>query len=169
MCGISLILKFAQSKAAAAASEQKFEFVQYTQQDEQYVLKTCEKSEDVAIVQTANSISFNSTSLVPHQQEQQQAAKSEDSAINKDAELISRLEAVISKRGPDATNHVTVPILNNNIFATFIGSLLALRGTSPTIQPLVLNETHYLLWNGEIFGGDLYEKVLLLFDNCNKC
>lgn len=70
--------------------------------------------------------------------------------------LVSKLVASIQSRGPDAMQNVSVS--ESKVEMTFVASLLALRGTKPVLQPLVKGK-HYLLWNGEIFGGRFFDVV----------
>lgn len=69
---------------------------------------------------------------------------------------VQQLCQVIQPRGPDATKIHTMKICEKNI--TCMGTLLSLRGEQ-VAQPLIFNE-HVLVWNGEVFGGALYEQVI---------
>ncbi|KAL9655697.1 hypothetical protein ABK040_004930 [Willaertia magna] len=106
--------------------------------------------------------------------------------VETDNNLLSKIksiETVISPRGPDETHHF---ILNENFnenvqednCATIhsdynvclIASLLALRGERPYPQPLQINNEHYLIWNGEIFGNEEYfSDCVLGHENDGMC
>lgn len=73
-------------------------------------------------------------------------------------EILKSMENKIKYRGPDQQNTGTVDIFGSKL--SICGSLLALRGEKPQPQPLRdENLENILVWNGEVFGGTLYEKV----------
>ncbi|KAI5805969.1 asparagine synthase-domain-containing protein [Geopyxis carbonaria] len=63
----------------------------------------------------------------------------------------------VSRRGPDATHQHAITVLSKTL--TFTSSLLSVRGTTPTHQPVIDHSTSSLLcWNGNawrIHGQDL--------------
>ncbi len=73
-------------------------------------------------------------------------------------EILKRMINKMKFRGPDQQNTKVVQIFGSKL--SISGSLLALRGETPQPQPLFdENLENVLVWNGEVFGGALYEKV----------
>ena len=77
----------------------------------------------------------------------------------------------LKRRGPDYTGEAAVPIgRDHSVQLEMIGTLLHMRGAEPTPQPLRGNENlsvsagdtkktltgdNLLLWNGNVFGGEI--------------
>ena len=83
---------------------------------------------------------------------------SEDEAAGD--ELLETLASALKKRGPDNTAKIRLDILLENgktVYATFLGCVLWLRGSCMTKQPLVDSSGNILLWNGDIFEGEILQ------------
>jgi len=68
------------------------------------------------------------------------------------------LRPSLENRGPNYTGKKCLEIRLNEsatISASFVGCVLWLRGSSMTEQPLTDSEDNVLLWNGDIFEGDI--------------
>ena len=76
----------------------------------------------------------------------------------------------LRRRGPDYTGEAAVPIGDHSVQLEMVGTLLHMRGAEPTPQPLRGNGNlstsvgdtkktstgdNLLLWNGNIFGGEI--------------
>lgn len=76
----------------------------------------------------------------------------------------------LKRRGPDYTGEAAVPIGDHSVQLEMVGTLLHMRGAEPTPQPLKGNGSlstsagdtektlmgdNLLLWNGNIFGGEI--------------
>ncbi|KAG2393213.1 hypothetical protein C9374_009790 [Naegleria lovaniensis] len=89
--------------------------------------------------------------------------------------LVESISKAISSRGPDATNDKTLSFRNDSqeqIQVTLIASLLALRGDRPFPQPVSMNhgnDTHWLIWNGEIFGNEYFRECVIEHGNDTIC
>jgi len=59
------------------------------------------------------------------------------------------------ERGPDANSSVELQIDDCMVRLTLMASVLHIRGKSVTPQPLCDEQGNILLWNGEIFGGEI--------------
>ena len=79
------------------------------------------------------------------------------------AELVDKLR----RRGPDHAGEATIAF-GDDLQLDMIGTLLHMRGARPTSQPMRGNpnssgtggkmteaKDNFLLWNGNIFGGEL--------------
>ena len=86
--------------------------------------------------------------------------------ISKDAEVANRilneLEPTLNRRGPDSFQRIdrieqvhskSQNKISSNLYITFAGSVLWLRGKCPQSQPLIDGNGGILLWNGDVFGG----------------
>ncbi|KAF2645179.1 hypothetical protein P280DRAFT_486450 [Massarina eburnea CBS 473.64] len=60
-------------------------------------------------------------------------------------------EQLLRNRGPDSFRTHTVPI-GDKLHATFVSTVLSLRGTNVVAQPLVAHSGHVLCWNGEAWS-----------------
>lgn len=70
--------------------------------------------------------------------------------------LLGKLLHVLSRRGPDATNQLAFSDQELHL----IGTVLHIQGADLTIQPVTTSGSrNSLLWNGEVFGGDLLVEV----------
>jgi asparagine synthetase B (glutamine-hydrolysing) len=86
----------------------------------------------------------------------------------------------LRRRGPDFTGEATVPIGDHHsVQLEMIGTLLHMRGAEPTPQPLRGNGNfsaasvgdtkktstgdNLLLWNGNIFGGEIEARQVTHF------
>ncbi len=72
-------------------------------------------------------------------------------------EILKHLKVLLKNRGPDHFEKVRTKIQSQNgqvLIATFVGSVLWLRGEKMTRQPLSDEEGNILLWNGDIFDFD---------------
>jgi asparagine synthetase B (glutamine-hydrolysing) len=81
---------------------------------------------------------------------------SEDEASGED--LLQTLASSLKNRGPDNAKEIRLQIKldsGKTVHATFLGCVLWLRGAEMTKQPLVDSENNVLLWNGDIFEGDI--------------
>ena len=81
---------------------------------------------------------------------------SEDESAGED--LLQTLGSPLKNRGPDNTGKILLEIKLKNgktVYATFLGCVLWLRGGNMTKQPLVDSDGNVLLWNGDIFEGDI--------------
>ena len=77
----------------------------------------------------------------------------------------------LHRRGPDCVKEVSVPIAGGRLQLDLLGTLLCMRG-EPTPLPLGNDAGDWLLWNGNVFGGEIQVKMciklvsvrLMLFD-----
>ena len=79
------------------------------------------------------------------------------------------LSPSLKNRGPDNTGKECLEIRLNeseSISATFVGCVLWLRGSSMTKQPLIDSEDNILLWNGDIFEGDILNDIQMSDTKC---
>lgn len=89
--------------------------------------------------------------------------------------LVEEISRAISSRGPDATTDKSLSFGNDmqqQIQVTLIASLLALRGDRPFPQPVSMdhgNNTHWLIWNGEIFGNEYFRECVIEHGNDTIC
>ena len=60
----------------------------------------------------------------------------------------------LKRRGPDGLHEVRVPVAGGNLQLDLLGTLLCMRG-EPTPLPLGNEAGDWLLWNGNMFGGDI--------------
>ncbi len=68
------------------------------------------------------------------------------------------LSPSLKNRGPNHTGKECLAIRLNeseSVSATFVGCVLWLRGSSMTEQPLTDSDGNILLWNGDVFEGDI--------------
>ena len=68
-------------------------------------------------------------------------------------ELVERLYRSIERRGPDAAGEKNVQVEGGEYVLRFLATLLHMRGSVPTPQPLEDRDGNLLLFNGEIFSG----------------
>ena len=75
------------------------------------------------------------------------------STSSADATTSNAASLLVRRRGPDAVSeHV---VRGEGFELRLAGAVLALRGQKVVAQPLVDADGNALLWNGEIFGGDV--------------
>ncbi len=67
-------------------------------------------------------------------------------------QFLAKTRDSLIRRGPDASAEITVQ--SDNLTLTFQGTLLWLRGKSPTKQPLSSELGDLLLWNGDLYYYD---------------
>jgi asparagine synthetase B (glutamine-hydrolysing) len=73
-------------------------------------------------------------------------------------EIVKVLEPLLRNRGPNCTNRLTITLRTNEngvLYITFIGTVLWLRGGSLLPQPYVDSVGNVLLWNGDVFEGEI--------------
>ncbi|XP_058808676.1 asparagine synthetase domain-containing protein 1 [Phymastichus coffea] len=78
-------------------------------------------------------------------------------SINHESREWSLCKDVISARGPDGLNSLTQG-LSEWWHGQFYASILWMQGAKPISQPLVDNDSNILLWNGDVFSGDLFQE-----------
>ena len=66
------------------------------------------------------------------------------------AALLERLK----RRGPDLTKEASIPLSGGILELYLLGTLLRMRG-GITPQPLANGSGDYLVWNGNVFGGEI--------------
>ena len=89
---------------------------------------------------------------------------SEDESSGED--LLQILGSPLKNRGPESTGKIRLEIKlekGKTVYATFLGCVLWLRGGNMTKQPLVDTDGSVLLWNGDIFEGDILKSDNSLF------
>ena len=63
----------------------------------------------------------------------------------------------LQRRGPDCLHEVCIPLSGGALHLDLLGALLCVRG-EPTPLPLGNEAGDWLLWNGNVFGGDMQVK-----------
>ncbi|GFR06362.1 asparagine synthetase domain-containing protein 1 [Trichonephila clavata] len=71
--------------------------------------------------------------------------------------IVKNLVTRIKRRGPNHFQNVSFSFYNI-LDICLTSSVLQLRGSSLSQQPFTDGSGNYLLWNGEIFDGDMYEE-----------
>ena len=67
-------------------------------------------------------------------------------------------DAHLQRRGPDSAGEIVLwPCAGVELRLS--AAVLGLRGTAPTPQPLRDEFGNILLWNGEIFGGEIFDAI----------
>ncbi|GFU29711.1 asparagine synthetase domain-containing protein 1 [Trichonephila clavipes] len=72
--------------------------------------------------------------------------------------IVKNLVTRVKRRGPDHFQNVSFSFYNI-LDICLTSSVLQLRGSSLFQQPFTDGSGNYLLWNGEIFDGDMYEET----------
>ena len=68
------------------------------------------------------------------------------------------LEPLLKNRGPDHVNKIRLELelsCDKKIYVTFLGCVLWLQGSQLTTQPVTDSDENILIWNGDIFGGQV--------------
>ncbi|GIY76194.1 asparagine synthetase domain-containing protein 1 [Caerostris darwini] len=75
----------------------------------------------------------------------------------KNESSLQHLHLKLKQRGPNYFQKISHSF--SDVFhLNFISSVLHLRGISPSLQPVTDDAGNVLMWNGEIFGGPLFEQ-----------
>jgi len=71
--------------------------------------------------------------------------------------ILRSLEPLLRNRGPNSFKKLTISLNleGGELFLTFVGSVLWLRGASLSPQPFLDEEGNILLWNGDIFESEV--------------
>ncbi|GFY50677.1 asparagine synthetase domain-containing protein 1 [Trichonephila inaurata madagascariensis] len=71
--------------------------------------------------------------------------------------IVKNLVTRVKRRGPDHFQNVSFSFYDI-LDICLTSSVLQLRGSSLSQQPFTDGSGNYLLWNGEIFDGDMYKE-----------